>query len=85
MDKRLVASLVTTALRLPMVLAAPAVLNGLLVPFKNGFILRQPKMKMWWEWASRPFMMEHRLFLLKPRMIAWPKACIEKGLEGGYQ
>jgi hypothetical protein len=80
-----VASIVTTALRLPIVLAAPAVLNGLLVPFRNGFILHQPTMKIWWEWALRSFMMEHRLFLLKPRMIAWPKACIGKFLEGGYQ
>jgi hypothetical protein len=81
----LVASLVATPLRLPMALVAPAVLKGLLVPFRNRFILRQPTMKAWWEWASRPFMIWHRLFLLKPRGVVWPKACSGKGLEGGYQ
>ncbi len=35
-----------SALRLPIVLVAPAVPNGLLVPFRNRFILRQTSMKV---------------------------------------
>jgi hypothetical protein len=38
-----------SALRLPIVLIVSAVLNGLLVPFRNRLILRQPTMKVWWD------------------------------------
>jgi hypothetical protein len=38
-----------SALRLPVVLIVPAVLNGLLVPFRNRLILPQPTMTVWWD------------------------------------
>ena len=81
-----------SALRLPIVLVAPAVLNGLLVPFRNRFMLRQTSMKVGmglkavYDGATIVFVKASQDCLAQSlqRKKIWKVATNDKGFRRGY-